>query len=233
MSSAKRVLYWDTSVFLCFLDDAEKARRHICEDILRHAQQGHVTIMTSTFAIVETIRPKWIKPPVALTADQIRILDGMFRWPWISKYQIDERLTLRAVALARDFGLKPGDSIHAATAIAASVDVLQCWDRDFSVIAHLVSVAQPAYLTQQMPLLDVKPAIGPSQQALQQAANGVSASSAAPARPLGQSGSVGAAKAPPPEQVPPLGPPADQEPQPRDSSQTVPPPLRSKQSPAE
>lgn len=131
MSSATKILYWDTSVFLCFLDKNEDARRKICEDILHHAKDGHVTIATSTFTIVETIRPKWISPPVTLTAEQIRIIEGMFRWPWVKKYQVDERLALKAVAVARDFGLKPGDSIHAATAIAAKADVLQQWDRDF------------------------------------------------------------------------------------------------------
>ncbi len=165
MSKAVKTLYWDTSVFLCFLDANENEKRKICEDILHHARDGHVVIATSTFTIVETIRPKWIVPASALTPEQIRIIEGMFKWPWIKKYQVDERLALRAVALARDYALKPGDSIHAATAIAAKVDVLQQWDRDFQKIAHLVTVAQPAYETKQMELLE----IGPTQLALEEA----------------------------------------------------------------
>src|SRR3954469_5696113 len=140
MSKTVKVLYWDTSVFLCFLDKREDDRRKICEDILHHAKDGNVTIATSTFTIVETIRPKWVVPPAVLTAEQIRIIEGMFRWEWIKKYQVDERLALKAVALARDFGLRPGDSIHAATAIGCKADVLQQWDRDFGKVAHLVTV---------------------------------------------------------------------------------------------
>src|SRR5260221_6799313 len=127
MSRSAKVLYWDTSVFLCFLDKAENDRRKICEDILHHAKDGHVIIATSTSTIVETIRRKWILPPLVLTAEQIRIIEGMFRWKWIKKYQVDEPLALKAVALARDYGLRPGDSIHAATAIRANADVLQQW----------------------------------------------------------------------------------------------------------
>jgi predicted nucleic acid-binding protein len=167
MSKSVRTLYWDTSVFLCFLDKSEDMRRKICEDILHHARDGHVNIVTSTFTIAETIRPKWIVPPVVLTPEQIRLIEGMFRWPWVKKHSLDERLALKAVALARDFGLKPGDSIHAATAIAANVDVLQQWDRDFKKVSHLVTVAEPSFETKQMVLIE----IGPTQQKLEDAAS--------------------------------------------------------------
>ena len=182
MSKSVKAVYWDTSVFLCFLDATENERRKICEDILHHAKDGHLVIATSTFTIVETIRPKWIVPPIQLTQEQIRIIEGMFRWEWIKKYQVDERLALKAVALARDYGLKPGDSIHAATAIRANVDVLQQWDRDFQKIAHLVTVAQPAYETKQIPLLE----IGPTQEKLE-AAGSVPSVAAVPSIAASQS----------------------------------------------
>jgi hypothetical protein len=46
MSKSIRTLYWDTSVFLCFLDKSEDMRRKICEDILHHARDGQVSIVT-------------------------------------------------------------------------------------------------------------------------------------------------------------------------------------------
>jgi predicted nucleic acid-binding protein len=220
MSKAVKTLYWDTSVFLCFLDKKEEGRRKICEDILHHAKDGNVIIATSTFTIVETIRPKWIKPPMVLTAEQIRIIEGMFRWGWVKKYQVDERLALKAVALARDYGLKPGDSIHAATAIASKADVLQMWDRDFQKIAHLMTVAEPAYETKQMPLIE----IGPTQQQLEEAAAPISAASASSVSepPLAQSHVVEKAKEQPSAPALPSGPHAVPAPQPPGSSPTVP-----------
>lgn len=60
MNDPPRKLYWDSSCFICFLNDAdyEIARRAICEDVLYNAESGVVEIWTSTFTIVEVIRPK-------------------------------------------------------------------------------------------------------------------------------------------------------------------------------
>jgi len=53
-------LYWDSSCFICLLNDAdyERERRAICEDVLYNAQHNAVQIWTSTFTIAEVIRPK-------------------------------------------------------------------------------------------------------------------------------------------------------------------------------
>jgi predicted nucleic acid-binding protein len=60
MSEPPRKLYWDSSCFICLLNDAdyELARRVVCEDVLSNAERGVVEIWTSTFTIVEVIRPK-------------------------------------------------------------------------------------------------------------------------------------------------------------------------------
>ena len=46
-------LYWDTSVFLCFLSEEEEDRRLICEDVLHAGEEGKVEIVTSMFTLVE------------------------------------------------------------------------------------------------------------------------------------------------------------------------------------
>ena len=154
-------LYWDTSVFLCFLSEEEEERRQICEDVLHAGKDGKVYIVTSMFTLVEVIRPKAIKHPHALTEEQVSKLRGMFSWPWLKKIQIHEQLALDASDLARDYQLKPADAIHAATAIAEKCDELQCWDRDFNKVASRISVTSPKYVSQ-MPLLQVKTPIGPT-----------------------------------------------------------------------
>lgn len=148
---AKRSVYWDTSIFLCFLNHDEEARRHICEDILQHASMEEVHILTSTFTIVEVIRPrrKSLPKAQALTPTQIAKIKGMFRWPFITTIELDDRTSHYASDLARDHGLAPADAVHAASAILWKADALQAWDRDFSPISSYIPVEEPQFITTQ------------------------------------------------------------------------------------
>jgi predicted nucleic acid-binding protein len=127
MANPPRRVYWDASCFICFLNRAELARREICEDVLRNAQARVIALHTSTWTIAETIKPKAKSLPGArtLTAREIAAIDGMFRWSWIKKIDVDQRIAFKAAELSRDFGLAPSDAVHAATAIIWRLDVLQ------------------------------------------------------------------------------------------------------------
>lgn len=57
-------LYWDSTCFICFLNEKETVRREICQDVLRHAKLGELRIWTSTLTIVEVVRPRSKKPPI-------------------------------------------------------------------------------------------------------------------------------------------------------------------------
>jgi predicted nucleic acid-binding protein len=151
--------YWDSSLFICFLNSDEDERRKICQDNLEHAKDGNIVIITSVWTIVEVIRPRRQSLPSAekLTPDQIAKIQTMFEWDWIKKIQVDERVAKKAVELCREYDLHPSDSIHAASAILNipnGVDVLQKWDRDFNKIAHLIKVEEPKFLTQQLLLIE-------------------------------------------------------------------------------
>ncbi len=191
--SERKKIYWDTSCFICLLNrNAEKQRRAVCEDIVRHAQLGEFDIWTSMWTIVETIRPKkqygaipalsaWALKAVAaapegkgefqnlwdyfyrntnapadkLNPAQITLIKGMFEtWDCIKKAQVDQRTAARAVELSRDYGLKPADAVHAATAILIKATVLQRWDRDFNKVAQLIAVEEPAMITLQQALIE-------------------------------------------------------------------------------
>ena len=194
-------LYWDTSVFLCFLSEEEEERRLICEDVLHAGNDGKVEIVTSMFTLVEVIRPKAIKHLQPLTDEQVSKLRGMFRWPWLKKIQVHEQLALEASDLARVNRLKPADTIHAATAIAEKCDELRRWDRDFNNVASLISVTSPAYVSQML-LLQVKAPIGPTPSDFTP-----TASSTCPPPPSSQSPVVEKPKASSPEPAPPSAPP--------------------------
>jgi len=91
----------------------------------------------------------------------------MFEWDWLKKVQLDQIVASKAVEFQRDYNLKPGDSVHAATAIRIKADVLQRWDRDFNKISHLIPVEDPRILTVQAELIEgFKKQIGPSPEDL-------------------------------------------------------------------
>lgn len=92
----KTRIYWDTSVFLCFLNSDEQERSKVGEDVLQHAAMDEVLMLTSTYTIVEVIRPKRRSLPASrlLTPLQIEKIKGMFRWPFIQTIELDERTGL-------------------------------------------------------------------------------------------------------------------------------------------
>ena len=148
---ASRKIYWDTSIFLCFLNKDEQTRRHICEDILQHAAMDRVHILTSTYTIVEVIRQKRKAVPTArpLTPEEVAKIKQMFRWPFITTIELDERTAHYASDLAREHNLAPADAVQAASAILWSAEVLQAWDRDFSSVSQHIAVEQPSFLSAQ------------------------------------------------------------------------------------
>jgi len=101
-------------------------------------------------------------PAEKLTQPQIDNIQGMFQWNFIELVNLDERVASQAVDLSRKCGLKPADAVHAASAIIAKVAALQKWDRDFSKVAHLITVEEPVMLSPQIQLFETVDNIGPT-----------------------------------------------------------------------
>jgi predicted nucleic acid-binding protein len=185
-----RKLYWDTTCFICFLNDSshDLDRHYICEDILNHAEKGTVEIWTSSLTLVEVVRPRdkfvplrfpvWTDPVLekfplieqelrklwdfftertrptrTLTADELTAIQQLLDPRRIKTAQLDDRIASSAVALARTYGIKPADAIHAATAIDLlankRIEVLQHWDKGYERIKHLVPVECPERISPQ------------------------------------------------------------------------------------
>lgn len=106
---------------------------------------------TSVWSIAETVGPKRSSLPTGrkLAPKEIAAVEALFRKQWLVKIDVDQKVALRAVELSRDFGLKPADAVHAATAIVHRLDVMHVWDRDFAAIDHLISVKQPARMSEE------------------------------------------------------------------------------------
>ena len=150
----KRRVYWDTSVFLCFLNQDERERAEIGEDILHHAAMDGLQIVTPTYTIAEVIRPNKRSLPAAtrLSTDQATRIKEMFRWPFIRTIELDQRTALYASDLAREYRLNPADAVHAASALLWKADELQAWDRDFTAVSQLIPVSHPVRISPQMTL---------------------------------------------------------------------------------
>ena len=156
MADSTKRIYWDSSCFLCFLNKQEVERRNTCEDILYHARDRDIVLHTSTYTIAEVIRPKSksLRGAQKLSPEEIQKIDAMFRWTWLKKIDVDQRVAFKAVELSRDYGLQPADAVHAASAILYRLDELQRWDRDFSKVAGLIHVSDPQRITKQGDLIE-------------------------------------------------------------------------------
>lgn len=161
---ARRTVYWDTSLFLCFLNREEEERRHICEDILQHASMEEVQIVTSTYTVVEVIRPKRRSVSQRLSAEQVKKIKDMFRWPFITTIELDDRTSHFASDLARDHGLAPADAVHATSAILWKASVLQSWDGDFlRAVGNYIPVEEPQFMSKQTTFEEMRRSrIGPA-----------------------------------------------------------------------
>lgn len=196
MNEPPRKLYWDSSCFICLLNDVdyERERRIVVEDVLENASRGVVEIWTSTYTIVEVIRPKrhgrapmppwavraielvdkefpaakneletiWKRyqandPTTRLTPDQITKISAMFEWKFIKLIELTEMIANEAVGLCRSDGLKTADAIHAASAIAKRVSVLQRYDRDFEKVRHRIPVEDPQQISPQANMFAAAP----------------------------------------------------------------------------
>jgi predicted nucleic acid-binding protein len=100
-------------------------------------------------------------PSQKLTPKQIQMMQGMFQWPFLKPIYIDQRIAEKAVEIARDKGLKPGDAVHAAAAIITKCDVIQRWDKDYDKVADLIPSEEPQRISPQG-VLDLSQPIGPT-----------------------------------------------------------------------
>jgi predicted nucleic acid-binding protein len=76
------------------------------------------------------------------TADANKIKQ-MFAWPFIFKIQIVPTIAEHAADIARTYNMKPGDSLHVASAIARGCEYIHRWDRDYSKTDGLIQSKEP------------------------------------------------------------------------------------------
>lgn len=115
--------YWDSCVFIDLLQQTP-SRFEACDDLRLQAEQKKLIIVTSTFALAEVCK----LPGKTVSEKERQLIIDFFENPYITVRQVDRRTAIRAGEIARQYGLKPPDSVHVATAEEAKVPVIYTYD---------------------------------------------------------------------------------------------------------
>ena len=116
--------YWDSDCFLAWLQN-EAGKASDCAPVVRAAEAGEVTIVTSALTIAEVLYLRHHDPIPSASAETVR---RFFEHEWIIVSELDRTLAENARELVWDHGIKPKDAIHVATALDADVEQLDTFD---------------------------------------------------------------------------------------------------------
>jgi len=141
--------YWDSDVFLGWLA-GEEDKKAECKSVLDEAENGLLSLITSSLTLTEVIR---LKSRTPLAVDKQPVIDDFFKQPYIVIRQLDRGTAELARRMIWDHGFKPKDAVHVATAVRAKVRFLDTFDED--LIKKSGSIGNPV-LTIGHPYLPVQ-----------------------------------------------------------------------------
>lgn len=108
--------YWDSCVILGWLKE-EPDKISDCAAGIQQAEAGNLMIVTSAFTLAEVLRIKGEDPIPAADRDKVR---RFFESDYIALYDVDRTIAERAQEVVWDYGVKPKDAVHVATALETS-----------------------------------------------------------------------------------------------------------------
>lgn len=133
MPDPPRTLYWDSSVFLSYINETA-ARIETLDELLERAARGEIEIVTSVCSIVEVAFVSSEQGENKLSEEAAQKIDAL----WSDRTAVrliefheliarDARALIRG-GLADGWALKPFDAIHLATASRAKVAECHTYD---------------------------------------------------------------------------------------------------------
>jgi hypothetical protein len=127
------MLYLDSNVFLyAILNDEELGER--ARNLLRQVQLGKENASSSALTFDEIV---WVVKKYRTLKDAIRAGEAFLNFPNLKLITVNGDLLALALNLIKKHGLRPRDSIHAASAIANKTEVIVSTDEDFDRIKEL------------------------------------------------------------------------------------------------
>lgn len=125
----------DSCVLIELFDENSTVRRDVREIITR-AEQGELVLMISTFVLAEVAAN-------SKNATDMQILDirRAMSQSYFEPVEVSVPIGLLAADLAREHGLKPADSVHAATCVSKGVSWLITTDRKLLAVHRKVGMS--------------------------------------------------------------------------------------------
>jgi predicted nucleic acid-binding protein len=151
---AKDVRYWDACAFSGYLN-AEADKIVECESVLKAARDGHILIVTSALTIAEVL---FIKDGPKLDPSKRATIEKFFKADYISVRNVTRHIGELARDVFWDFGIKPKDCVHVATAASTKAATLNTFDEDLIsksgivIIGQTLQICRPHHV-EQLPLL--------------------------------------------------------------------------------
>jgi predicted nucleic acid-binding protein len=123
MSNEPARIYWDSCAYISCIEQTEG--REVLLDILKLAQDGKIVLVASTLVIAEVVKLNSSSESAKMQAAKIR---DFFENDYIKVRYLDRSTAEKAAEFSREFGIKPPDAVHIATAIAAKCECFHTYD---------------------------------------------------------------------------------------------------------
>lgn len=127
--------YWDACAFIGWLK-GEPDKIDECRAGLDRAAAGKLRVVTSAFTLVEVLRLQHKAPIPLADAQQIR---KFFESEYVALYDVDRTVAEKAQDVVWNYGVKPKDAVHIATALSVGanvvIDQLDTFDSDLIALS--------------------------------------------------------------------------------------------------
>ena len=117
-------IYWDSCVVISCIEQTPN-RYPALKTIIRDAQAGSLVLVVSTLVIAEVVK---LNVSTESEQKQAKLIQDFFENDYIELRTIDRLTAELAAKISREYGLKPPDAIHTATAIRHECKCLQTYD---------------------------------------------------------------------------------------------------------
>ena len=118
MTATSRIC-WDSCVIIELLQQTP-GRIEVLREIVSSARNQKISLVVSALAIAEVNKCD--------NADEKKAIDAFFAEPFVHVRNVDRLIATKAAELSKNFGIKPPDAIHVATAIDRKCKELQTYD---------------------------------------------------------------------------------------------------------
>jgi predicted nucleic acid-binding protein len=126
MPSEPRRIYWDSCLYISCIERTP-GRCTVLDAIIEAAKARDVVLVASALVLAEVVK---IRDDFGATAteEESKLIASFFENDFISVRALDRKTAEDAREISRQFGLKPPDAIHVATACRFKCECLQTYD---------------------------------------------------------------------------------------------------------